>query len=76
MPKPDITITPEMGISELGVVDQIVERMVLIKASNPDDRKVVQTGSAVCLEDRTLLGAVMEPHSYTIQQLYVLPNAL
>jgi len=58
--KPDITVTAETKITELGTVESVVENMVLIKASVSGDWRVLESGSALCLQDRTVIGKVSE----------------
>ncbi|KAI2606925.1 NAF1-domain-containing protein [Hypoxylon fragiforme] len=60
VPKPDITITPEMEILELGVVEHVVESTVVIKATTTGEFQVLDTGSVVCTEDRTVIAAVAD----------------
>ncbi|KAI1209583.1 NAF1-domain-containing protein [Annulohypoxylon truncatum] len=60
VPKPDVTITPEMTVTELGVVEHIVENTVVIKANTTGEYQVVDTGSVLCTEDRTVIAAVAD----------------
>jgi len=59
-PKPEITITPNMKITRLGTVENIIKGIVVIKADTAGDYQVLEYGSALCLEDRTVIGAVMD----------------
>ena len=59
-PKPEIEITADTQITKLGVVENIVEGKVVIKADTSADYKILKLGSALCLEDRTVIGAVMD----------------
>lgn len=59
--KPDITVTDAMQITELGNVENIVDNLMLIKANVSGDYHVLESGSAVCLENRTVIGQVSEP---------------
>lgn len=70
VPKPDVTVTPEMKITFLGVVDNIVENMVLITASTSGEYQVLESGSVLCLENREIIGAVQEPLGKVQQPLY------
>ncbi|KIV94828.1 hypothetical protein PV10_02560 [Exophiala mesophila] len=60
IPKPDITITEEMAIEELGHVEFIVENTVVIKAKTSGEYQVLETNSLLCLKDRTVLGVVAD----------------
>ncbi|KAI2466335.1 NAF1-domain-containing protein [Annulohypoxylon bovei var. microspora] len=60
VPKPDVTVTPEMTITELGIVEHIVENTVVIKANTTGEYQVVDTGSALCTEGRTVIAVVAD----------------
>ncbi|KAI2623053.1 NAF1-domain-containing protein [Hypomontagnella submonticulosa] len=60
VPKPDVTITPEMNITELGIVEHIVENTVVIKANTTGEYQVLDSGSVLCTEDRTVIAAVAD----------------
>ncbi|KAI1142064.1 NAF1-domain-containing protein [Hypoxylon sp. FL0543] len=60
VPKPDVVITPEMAITELGVVEHIVENTVVIKATTTGEYQVLDTGSVLCNADRTVVAAVAD----------------
>ncbi|KAI1453408.1 NAF1-domain-containing protein [Annulohypoxylon moriforme] len=60
VPKPDVPITPEMTVTELGVVEHIVENTVVIKANTTGEYQVVDTGSVLCNEGRTVIAAVAD----------------
>jgi H/ACA ribonucleoprotein complex non-core subunit NAF1 len=70
IPKPDVTITPEMPIEELGTVEGIVENTVLIKAKTSGEYRVLDSGSVLCLEDRSVIGVVSETIGRVQQPLY------
>lgn len=72
IPKPDVTITPEMPIVELGNVEAVVEGYVLIKAKTTGEYRVLESGSVLCLEDRTVIGAVSETLGRVEEPLYCL----
>jgi H/ACA ribonucleoprotein complex non-core subunit NAF1 len=71
LPKPNIVITPEMKITELGEVENIVDNFALIRASTSGDYMVLETGSALCLHDRTLIGVVQETLGRVQEPLYM-----
>ncbi|KAF1979525.1 NAF1-domain-containing protein, partial [Bimuria novae-zelandiae CBS 107.79] len=58
--KPDINIIDDTKITELGTVESIVDNVVVIKASISGDYHVLEAGSALCLENRTVIGQVSE----------------
>lgn len=67
-PRPDVTIKPEMQIHALGEVEHVVENTILIKAYTNGEYQVLDSGSVLCTEDRTvvaaladLIGSVREP---------------
>ena len=72
VPKPDITITPDMKIEELGVIEQLVDNIALIKAFTPGEYQVLDSGSVLCTEDRTVVGAVAETIGKVLQPMYTL----
>lgn len=59
--KPDVTVTPEMEILELGTAQSIVENYLLIRGTTSGETQVLESGSVLCLPDRTVIGAVAEP---------------
>lgn len=59
--KPDINITPEMTVVELGSIDNIVGNLALVKAKTSGEFRVLESGSLLCLADRTVVGEVFEP---------------
>jgi H/ACA ribonucleoprotein complex non-core subunit NAF1 len=70
IPKPDVTITPEMKIEELGSVEGIIENVVLIKAKVSGEYRVLESGSVLCLSDRSVIGAVSETIGRVEQPFY------
>ncbi|KAF2102341.1 NAF1-domain-containing protein, partial [Rhizodiscina lignyota] len=58
--KPDITVTPEMAITELGTIDNILGNLVLIHANVSGEYRVLESDSLLCLADRTVIGVVSE----------------
>ena len=70
IPKPNVTITQEMPIEELGAVEGIVENTVLIKAKTSGEYKVLDSGSVLCLDDRSIIGVVSETIGRVQQPLY------
>ncbi|KAF2445901.1 NAF1-domain-containing protein [Karstenula rhodostoma CBS 690.94] len=58
--KPDITIKDDTKITLVGSVESIVDNVVVIKANTSGDYYVLETGSALCLANRTVIGQVSE----------------
>ncbi|KAF5022292.1 hypothetical protein F66182_5669 [Fusarium sp. NRRL 66182] len=70
VPKPDVTITPEMKIEELGAIEHIVENIMLVKAITPGEYQVLDTGSVLCTAERVVIGAVSETIGKVLQPMY------
>lgn len=70
VPKPDVKITMAMPIEVLGKVEMIVENTVLIKAQISGEYKVLESGSVLCLEDRSVIGVVSETIGRVEQPFY------
>ena len=70
VPKPNVQITPEMKIQELGDVENLVENSVLIKAKTSGEYQVLETGSVLCLSDRSVIGVVAETLGRVQQPYY------
>ena len=70
VPKPNVTITPEMNVEELGQVENLVENSVLIKAKTSGEYQVLESGSVLCLEDRSVIGVVAETLGRVQQPYY------
>ena len=70
VPKPDITVTADMEIEELGFVENIVENIAVIKAKISGEYEVLETGSLLCLEDRSVIGVIAETLGRVEQPYY------
>ena len=70
LPKPDITLTPETKIEELGVVEHIVDSTIVIKAGTPGEYQVIDTGSALCTAERVVIGALADVLGKVQEPLY------
>jgi H/ACA ribonucleoprotein complex non-core subunit NAF1 len=70
LPIPDITVTPDMKVVHLGHVETIVENVVLIRATVSGEYQVLESGSLLCLEDRTLIGLVADTLGRVEEPLY------
>ncbi|KAB8265268.1 Gar1/Naf1 RNA binding region-domain-containing protein [Aspergillus pseudonomiae] len=71
-PIPDVTVTPEMKIVLLGHVQAIVENTVLIAANTSGEYQVLESGSLLCLEDRSITGVVAETLGRVEEPLYTI----
>ncbi|KAJ9503108.1 hypothetical protein H2202_001262 [Exophiala xenobiotica] len=60
IPKPDIVVTEDMKIEELGNVEVVVENTVVIKAKTSGEYQVLEPGSLICLDDRSVVGVVAD----------------
>jgi H/ACA ribonucleoprotein complex non-core subunit NAF1 len=58
--KPDIKMQDDTKITELGKVESVVENMVVVKGNTSGNYKVLESGSALCLTNRTVIGQVSE----------------
>ncbi|GKT45301.1 H/ACA ribonucleoprotein complex non-core subunit NAF1 [Colletotrichum spaethianum] len=70
IPKPDVTLTADDKIEELGLVDQIVENIMVVKAFTSGEYQVLDTGSVLCTEDRKVFGVVWETIGKVLQPMY------
>ena len=70
VPKPDITVTADMKIDELGFVENVVENIAVIKAKISGEYEVLETGSLLCLEDRSVIGVIAETLGRVQQPYY------
>ena len=68
--KPEVVITSDMTLQELGVVQSLVENLVLVKAKISGEYQVLETGSVLCLADRSVVGSVAEPLGRVQQPMY------
>ncbi|KAL8784249.1 MAG: hypothetical protein Q9213_004071 [Squamulea squamosa] len=60
VPKPQVDITPDMTVSELGNVEHLVENSILIKGKTSGESRALESGSLLCLADRSVVGVVAE----------------
>lgn len=70
VPKPNLIITENMKITELGHVENLVENLVLIKAKISGEYQVLEFGSVLCLENRIVIGVVAETLGRVEQPFY------
>ena len=67
---PDIEITPEMEIKELGPVEKTISNSILIRGQTSGEYQVVDSGSLLCLVTRQVIGVVAEPLGRVQQPMY------
>jgi len=70
VPKPDVTVTQDMQIEELGNVEFVVENTVVVKAKTSGEYRVLESGSVLCLKDRSVIGVVAETIGRVEQPMY------
>ena len=70
VPKPELVVTPDMKIQELGDVEVLVENMAVIKAKTSGEYQVLEMGSVLCLDDRSVIGVVAETLGRVQQPYY------
>lgn len=70
IPKPDLIITDNMKIEELGHVENIVGNLVLIKAKTSGEYQVLESGSVLCLGKKIVIGIVAETLGRVEQPYY------
>ena len=67
---PNIEVTPDMAIEELGQVERALKNMILIRAKTTGEYQVLESGSLLCLRDRKVIGVVSETLGKVQQPLY------
>ena len=72
IPKPNIDITDDMQIEVLGSVEGIVESTVVVKARTTGEYQVLESGSLLCLKDRSVIGLVAETMGRVEQPMYTI----
>ena len=60
IPVPDIKLGPDAKIVELGNVEHIVENTIVVCANTTGEYQVLDSGSAIFTEDRTVIAAVAD----------------
>ncbi|KAL9606623.1 MAG: hypothetical protein Q9179_000209 [Wetmoreana sp. 5 TL-2023] len=70
VPKPQIEVTPAMILSELGSVEHVVENSILIKAKTSGESRALESGSLLCLRDRSVIGVIAETLGQVQQPYY------
>ncbi|KAG5913554.1 hypothetical protein E4U42_001015, partial [Claviceps africana] len=70
LPTPEVAITEDMKMEELGSVDKIVDSILLVKAITPGEYQVLDTGSVLCTAERKVIGVVAETIGKVLQPMY------
>ncbi|KAI1775389.1 NAF1-domain-containing protein [Hypoxylon cercidicola] len=70
VPKPDVVITSDMELIELGSVEHIVESTVVVKANTTGEYRVLDSGSVLATENRTVIAAVADLIGNVLQPRY------
>lgn len=70
VPKPDVVVTQDMKITYLGMVDRVVDNLLLIKAITPGEYQVLEYGSVLCTENREVVGAVADTIGRVQEPIY------
>ena len=70
VPKSTVAITEDMKIEELGLVENTVENLAVIKANTSGEYQVLESGSLLCLQDRSVIGVVSETLGRVQQPYY------
>ncbi|KAF3233587.1 hypothetical protein TWF192_002077 [Orbilia oligospora] len=68
--RPEIDITASTPIIPLGIIDSVVDDLILVKASVSGEYQVLNERSVLCFEDRSLLGWVQETFGRVEQPFY------
>ncbi|RPB20577.1 hypothetical protein L211DRAFT_792034, partial [Terfezia boudieri ATCC MYA-4762] len=58
--KPNVVLSEADPLEELGEVQSVVERLALIKAKTSGEYQVLNEGSVVALQDRTVIGIIAD----------------
>ena len=67
---PDIQMTPETKIEELGKIEAVVNNMILVKAKTSGEYQVLESGSVLCTSERVVIGVVAETLGRVQEPLY------
>lgn len=56
----DFEVTPDMRVSQIGIIQSVFENNIIIRASRSGEQRVLEEGAIFCLEDRKVLGTLSE----------------
>lgn len=68
---PDIKVTADMNIEELGDVAVILDNVALVKAKATGELKVLESSSLLCRADRKVIGVIAETIGRVEEPMYV-----
>lgn len=71
VPKPDVTITDDMSILEAGIVETLVGNEISIAANTSGEHQVLDAGTVLCLEDRSVIGQIAETFGPVQRPYYI-----
>lgn len=71
VPKPDVTITDDMNILEAGIVETLVGNEISIAANTSGEHQVLDAGTILCLEDRSVIGQIAETFGPVQRPYYI-----
>lgn len=71
VPKPNITITGDMNILEAGIVETLVGNEISIAANASAEHQVLDAGTILCLEDRSVIGQIAETFGPVQRPYYI-----
>ncbi|KAI9850517.1 MAG: hypothetical protein M1824_003288 [Vezdaea acicularis] len=70
--KPEVVVTQQMKIEELGSVESVIGNVALVKANTSGEYRVLESGSVLCLGDRTVIGVVADLMGQVMQPRYTI----
>ena len=70
VPKPTVVVTDDVKIEELGLVENTIENLALIRAKTSGEYQVLESGSLLCLQSRSVVGVVSETLGRVQQPYY------
>lgn len=69
--KPDVTITDDMNILEAGIIETLVGNEISIAANTSGEHQVLDAGTILCLEDRSVIGQIAETFGPVQRPYYI-----
>lgn len=70
VPKPNLVVTEDMKIHELGEVECTVQNEAVIKGRTSGEYQVLENGSILCLQDRSVIGVIADTWGRVQQPYY------
>lgn len=71
VPKPDVAITGDMNILEAGIVETLVGNEISIAANASGEHQVLDAGTILCLQDRSVIGQIAETFGPVQRPYYI-----